>query len=70
MAAEMGSGPFEGLAEGAGMDLDTVRSLAANGNLELAVRRYQRLKAGVSPRAKFTPRQAQAELLRRRAVTC
>ncbi|WP_326583330.1 hypothetical protein OG889_32775 [Streptomyces sp. NBC_00481] len=69
MAVEMGSSPFEGLAKGAGMDPKTVRSLAENGNLELAVRRYQRLKTGSVSRGRCTPRQAQVEMLRRRAVT-
>ncbi|WP_369778044.1 hypothetical protein [Streptomyces sp. R33] len=70
------------LAEGADMDLDTVRMLAANGSLEVAVYRYQRRKAAARERrmtgrqacAAFgrprtlTPHQAKVELLRRRAV--
>ncbi|MEW2135517.1 hypothetical protein AB0892_02715 [Streptomyces sp. NPDC005409] len=70
------------LAEGADMDLDTVRMLAANGSLEIAVQRYKRRKAaarerrmtGEQARAAFggprtlTPHQAKVELLRRRAA--
>ncbi len=70
------------LAEGAGMDLDTVRMLAANESLEIAVQRYKRRKAaareqrmeGAQARAAIggprtlTPHQAKVELLRRRAA--
>lgn len=82
MAVEIGSDPFRSLAEGAGMDLETVRSLAEGGSLELAVRRYQRRKTASEParmtgrqafaalrsRANLTPRQAQVEVMRRKAV--
>ncbi|MFJ7159748.1 hypothetical protein ACIQUQ_33010 [Streptomyces sp. NPDC101118] len=79
---EISGSALASLAEGADMDLDTVRSLAANGSLEVAVYRYQRLRAaardrrmvGAQARARFggprtlTPHQAKVELLRRRAA--
>ncbi|WP_097867435.1 hypothetical protein [Streptomyces sp. rh34] len=72
--------PLAWLAAGAGMDLDTVRSLAKGGNLAPAVLRYQRRKdeeqrvaGGKSGRPELgtqllTPRQRQVELLWRRAA--
>ncbi|MFD6803152.1 hypothetical protein [Streptomyces cyaneofuscatus] len=72
--------PLAWLAVGAGMDLDTVRSLAKGGNLAPAVLRYQRRKdeeqrvGGGKSRQRdlgaqlLTPRQRQVELLRKRAA--
>ncbi|MFC9033887.1 hypothetical protein [Streptomyces arboris] len=72
--------PLAWLAAGAGMDLDTVRSLAKGSNLAPAVLRYQRRKdeeqrvAGGKSRQRdlgaqqLTPRQRQIELLRKRAA--
>ncbi|GGS27834.1 hypothetical protein F2B00_00340 [Streptomyces parvus] len=72
--------PLAWLAAGAGMDLDTVRSLAKGGNLAPAVLRYQRRKdeeqrvGGAKPDQQqpgtkpLTSQQRQVELLRRRVL--